>query len=876
MTFTRPTISAFLALALSACQCGTAVSGAEGELRLEPAELNFGERFAGTSTAREVSVINEGRAAQPAVLSVEGPFAIDERELTFPAGATALPIRFEPLSPGIHTGTLTITRSGREVLSVALRGEGKPIPECAASTCHASRFELSEGVCVSELLPDGTACSSACLGAGSCVAGECLATTAATCDDGNPCTLDGCASDGSCVHAPRECPVADPCTASWCDPVSGCATTPLEDGTACGEQSCRQAKICVAGACVTRTRPNAEDECTPIDLAAASSATCALMRSGAVRCWGDGFTNGYQNLFARPAALPFGGPASRLDMASAACVSLVAGGFQCFYPYSGQVWVGADAGVLSATNNYLGACWLLASGGVECSSANLPGGTRPFDSGIRDLAASAQSYLAVRDDGGVVCWGARCQLAPPDGGSRFTMVDIALDAPALAVRGGRLVGCATHVDGVSCFQAGKPTVRLPPEVVDVALRYGTSAFSFIGLIADGGTSRCVAVSDGGFECSPYVDGGLPPIARAAAGNSHECFLTHAGEIACVGDNQRGQLGDQSPAPPGAHRAGVAGVVRSEVTFGLSGAESVVVVLNDGGVAGWGSGNATPRLFPLSGVNALDLMGMPGGACLLRPNGTIECADGTRVFSPTLPPIARVVGRHAVDRYQGQLTGEFTVLSVSGETCTFAAAGSSSACDRRPVAVQRVELQENHSTRCLLLEDAGVECEGSNQAGRLGTGNRMELFQRVPVGGLGPVRKLAMSQGSVCALEQTGRIQCWGAAYGAQVVPPTPVPTLLPFARDLACGFEHCCALVGENAVSCWGRNLYNQLGREGGPSGVPLSVPMPDRVEHLSAGRDTTCAQLRNGQLWCWGSNSVGQLGFAPLLSSTEPVWVTQ
>jgi hypothetical protein len=55
--------------------------------------------------------------------------------------------------------------------------------------------------CTSAFLPDGTSCGtdSPCL-IHQCVAGLCNAAAGQGCDDGDPCTWDTCASDGTCAH----------------------------------------------------------------------------------------------------------------------------------------------------------------------------------------------------------------------------------------------------------------------------------------------------------------------------------------------------------------------------------------------------------------------------------------------------------------------------------------------------------------------------------------------------------------------------------------------------------------------------------------------------------------------------------------------------
>lgn len=853
---------AALLLLSTGCRPGP-VTNAEGALRLQPAELDFGERYLGTTSALALTLTNEGRASQPAALKVEGPFAIDSEALSVPSGDTELVVRFAPSAPGPASGTLSIN----ETLTVRLHGVGLTIPDCGEASCHLLRFDLDAGACVDELLPDGTACRGACLAEGVCVAGECLGSSAGTCADDDACTIDACAADGGCLHTARECPAADPCTASFCDPTLGCSSAPLEDGTACGDSTCREAKVCFQGACVTRAKPGADEECTPVDLAASSVGTCALMRSGAVRCWGGG-------TFSKPRIVPLAGPARALSLESELCVALVSGGTQCadfrLTPYPE-----ADAGgaALSVFWNSRDRCWLRSTGAVECADAGVI-----FAGSIRALSAGPRSFYAMREDGGAAAWGPLSDVESfTDGGAGDGVTELSFGAPVLTIHGGHLgtqqpAGCARLGDGVSCWRGAAPPVRLGAEVTEVSMRGTFIRLTMPALTRDGGVAHCRSIPDGGVaECSPRFDGGLPAVAtRVAAGTSHECFLVGA-QVACVGENRYGQLGDLSPAPIGPRRVAVSGATKlstERVFTSLS-----VVLLRDGGLVSWGEGNATPTPLPMSGLDVADLAISRTTTCVVRQSGAVDCVDGLRTFTPALPPIARFFGVRSGERPGDPPYGTFYALGAAGQRCSFRGDGAAASCTS--LNDELMEVVEGPGVSCFRFTDAGVTCSGSNSFGELGTGESSDAGGSLPINGIGPAKKLGVSFARACALERSGRVQCWGRALDGGIHGPAPVPGLLPFARDLVCGRTHCCVLLGDNAVSCWGANDSNQLGREGPASATPMSVAMPGSVEALSAGQDFTCARLRNGEVWCWGQNDEAQLGLQPLLRSEEPVWVT-
>ena len=65
------------------------------------------------------------------------------------------------------------------------------------------------------------------------------------CDDNDACTSDRC-YPGESRHHPVVCNDGNVCTEDRCDPVRGCETTPVDDGTPCGDG----ARVCEAGTCV--------------------------------------------------------------------------------------------------------------------------------------------------------------------------------------------------------------------------------------------------------------------------------------------------------------------------------------------------------------------------------------------------------------------------------------------------------------------------------------------------------------------------------------------------------------------------------------------------------------------------------------------------
>lgn len=160
---------------------------------------------------------------------------------------------------------------------------------CTTDGCAAA------GGCTFTPVPNGQSCGNLdfCDGFETCQAGACANGPAPLCDDGNPCTVDGCGASTGCTHAavagccftdgdcvdgdlctidercvggtcastPRGCNDGNACTQDGCVPASGCVATPLLDGTSCADaQACDGLETCGGGICRPGTPPDCNDD----------------------------------------------------------------------------------------------------------------------------------------------------------------------------------------------------------------------------------------------------------------------------------------------------------------------------------------------------------------------------------------------------------------------------------------------------------------------------------------------------------------------------------------------------------------------------------------------------------------------------------------
>ena len=147
--------------------------------------------------------------------------------------------------------------------------------ECLADLdCTAGQFCSPAHTCAAKVCT-GPACASGTVFA--CATNGSGFAPGASCDDGNPCTADGCKSTTGCTHLPATatctddnactdidlcndgqcapgqvtaCDDKNPCTVDTCDGALGCQFAAGNDGVACSDDStCTTGDVCGGGQC---------------------------------------------------------------------------------------------------------------------------------------------------------------------------------------------------------------------------------------------------------------------------------------------------------------------------------------------------------------------------------------------------------------------------------------------------------------------------------------------------------------------------------------------------------------------------------------------------------------------------------------------------
>jgi hypothetical protein len=241
-------------LGLAGCQCGTRVVGADSELVVEPASVDFGGVTAGSHHSKELVARVIGKLSIPIreVRIDQGsrePFSTTASEVTIdPGGELRFTVNYDaPAISGIDDAMLVLVTNTQEIL-VPLRGQ-VDVLFCELAECGTRCGQVSDGCgatldcgtcsgnstcqnnqCVSSCVPQTCAASNAQCGS---VTDGCGGTlNCGSCGPGATCTQNQC----SCSMSGSE--ICGDGVDNDCDGNVDCSDSDCSGDGACNQPSC--------------------------------------------------------------------------------------------------------------------------------------------------------------------------------------------------------------------------------------------------------------------------------------------------------------------------------------------------------------------------------------------------------------------------------------------------------------------------------------------------------------------------------------------------------------------------------------------------------------------------------------------------------------
>ncbi len=311
-----------------------------------------------------------------------------------------------------------------------------------------------------------------------------------------------------------------------------------------------------------------------------------------------------------------------------------------------------------------------------------------------------------------------------------------------------------------------------------------------------GWAALVGCTDGCQTSSEEVEAEGPPPAtvKMQFGTFHACVLDEAQNIWCVGQNDRGQLGDGSTSSQsqlvqvyGDQEWVDVAVGYFDVTCGIDERSELYCWGNNAhGMLADDGLEMSSLPVPIEGMGEVRQVALgTSHGCALNEEGEVYCwgrnEQGQLGLGPDLPPVVweptRVEGLEGVE--QVQVGAEYG---------------------------------------CALTEGGEIYCWGTTVQGQVGADIFGELYADRP-------RQVSV--------EEDGESKQ---------------------AKALAVGFDHACALFGERRqLYCWGRNRYGQLGLSDLDSrNAPAKVVEMAYVDEVAVATGQSCARIED-QVYCAG-----------------------
>ena len=548
-----------------------------------------------------------------------------------------------------------------------------------------------------------------------------------------------------------------------------------------------------------------------VEISAGGEHTCAVHESGEISCWGDNWRgelgNGEDGTNANsPVPVKVLGITDATSVTSGewhTCASLASGKAAC--------WGLSISGELGTTSTDVNEVHFPTPQEVE----NL--------NDVVSISSEANHTCSVHESGEITCWGANLYGQ--------------LGNPAIGLVSPQPVSVTGIDDAVSV----------------------TTGSGFTCALREGGKVYCWGVNisgqlgngdDLGISFNPVKIPGITDATSVATNFINSCATHESGEISCWGRGWRDPLDASNPQPQ--KISGITDATSVATNPALTCFQQV-----GGSASCWGLGfnsrtvstdagevspvpekwDATPDITQI----------VPGGthSCALHTDGTVSCA-GANWFGQLANSELRTLDWNP--QKIADITDATDIALGVGHTCVAHEAGEVSCW--------------------------GLNNHGQLGNGHEGFGYNSSVPVRVE--GISDAVAVAAGQLALsCALHETGEVSCWGLNFSGELgtnisqdLDHSTVPVRIAGITDavaISAGTVHVCALLSSGEVHCWGADSLGQLGLPAGPMDDHFATPVmsagiTDAVA-ISAGSTHTCALHETGEITCWGSNIYGQLG---------------
>ena len=383
---------------------------------------------------------------------------------------------------------------------------------------------------------------------------------------------------------------------------------------------------------------------------------------------------------------------------------------------------------------------------------------------------------------------------------------------------------------------------------------------------------------------------LTSVSNSSIGEGHACAVKTNGDLFCFGANDYGQIGNGTTTDFPITSVGGSTPILTGVSKVLCGKYHSCALKTNGAVSCWGNndygqvGNnstshVTSPIEVLTGVSKLFVGNYI--SCAVKTDNSLWCwgrndygqtGDGTLVSVKTPKEIAQNVSSVDFGRFHTCMLSTSNTLYCWGRN-NFGQIGnndSTLATVRNTTTsiltnVTNFSLSREVDTTCA-ISNSKAYCWGRNSLGQVGNGTHDDQISPYEVISSG-ASSISTSY-HACALMTSGAVKCWGnnafgeignGTYEEEVlVPYQPISSGVV---GVTVGESHTCTRMSDNTMYCWGLNSHGELGLGTGyivpnPSQVPTDKL--SNVQSMDVYRYYSSAIDSSGTLKMWGVNLHG------------------
>ena len=360
----------------------------------------------------------------------------------------------------------------------------------------------------------------------------------------------------------------------------------------------------------------------------------------------------------------------------------------------------------------------------------------------------------------------------------------------------------------------------------------------------------------------------------AAGRSHACGVLGSGNVVCWGFNGEGQIGNGETASEAVAPTVVDGL--DDITDVAVGLRHSCALGSDGNVHCWGN-NDDGQLGDDSFANSpfpVEVSGVTT-ATDLSANGLHTCAVTNKErFSRVhcwgandrkqvgvgkdeetrIPKEVKSLGRHVVDA-----TG---VVSGIKHNCAMMP-------NSRQTGYNVMCWGDNRSGQQGMADERYEQSVAVRVVRQKSNGNAIRNFVE---------GSLAAGQNSTCAIREGGSVWCWGDGsqghFGSDALSESQFAAVeypgLGDAERLWHAMFHVCAERASGRVTCWGDNGQLAFDDESKVHYNPVLLHDVVEPNDVAPGDRFTCWADSKGRAFCQGASDSGQLGTPSLTQATS------